>query len=301
MGFTVLLFTFFINSLDGCIAIMTLTIWRFSGGIGFLFIDKLHKTHEILGAQKAPSYLELIRQRKILLYLFPWIMFSVINFAEAPILEIVFGTNVFAFLQLVEFAFIGVFAILGGTLADIAGRKRVVIPGFVMLGIEYAALSAFSDIPFAPYLFVTLDGITWGLLYSVFLTVLWGDLGEHYEKEKYYSLGVIPFLLLTILTILIKPYANDISPSTAFSIASFCLFLAVIPLMYAPETLPEKVMKDRDLQSYVDKAKQKVQKEAEKSQKKNPDKAEKESEKGKEEPEETPEDAEARKLAEKYY
>jgi len=81
------------------------------------------------------------------------------------------------------------------------------------------------------------------------------------------------------------------------TIASFFLFLAVIPLMYAPETLPEKAMKDRDLKSYTEKALEKAQKEAEKSQKKQPDKTEK----GKEEPKETPEDAEARKLAEKYY
>jgi len=32
------------------------------------------------------------------------------------------------------------------------------------------------------------------------------------------------------------------------------LFLAVLPLVYAPETLPEKQMKDRELKNYIDKA-----------------------------------------------
>jgi MFS family permease len=299
VGFIVLFFALLMSTLEPWSAVIALTIWRLFGGIGFLFLNKKYRAHEIRGAQKAPSYLELIRKRQMLLYLFPWIMFSIINFAEAPILEIVFKAD-FAFVQLIEFAFIGVFAIVGGVIADIAGRKRVVIAGFVMLGIEYAALSAFSNLQFALYLFMTLDGITWGLLYSVFLTVVWGDLGEHYEKEKYYTLGGVPFLLSTILTILIQPYAESIPPSTAFSIASFFLFLAVIPLMYAPETLPEKAIRDRDLKSYTEKALKKAQKETEKSQKKHPE-AEKETEKGKGEPEETPEDAEARKLAEKYY
>jgi MFS family permease len=254
VGFTVLFFAFLISTLEPWSAIIVLTIWRLFGGIGFLFLGKKYKTHEILGAQEAPSYLELIRKREMLLYLFPWIMFSFINFAEAPLLGIVFEADIFAFLQLVEFAFVGIFAIVGGIIADIAGRKRVVIAGFVMLGIEYAALSAFSNLQFALYLFVTLDGITWGLLFSVFLTVIWGDLGEHYEKEKYYTLGGVPFLLSTILTILIKPYAKIIPASTAFSIASFFLFLAVIPLMYAPETLPEKTIKDRELKNYLEKA-----------------------------------------------
>jgi MFS family permease len=252
VGFTVLVFAFLISMLGQWEAIIVLTIWRLLGGICF---PVLNRKHAKPAAQKSLSYLELIRKRAILLYLFPWVMFSLINFAEAPLLEKVFGAEFFAFVQLVEFAFIGIFAIVGGIIADIAGRKRVVIAGFIMLGIEYAAMSAFSNSPAILYLFLTLDGITWGLLFSVFLTVIWGDLGENYEKEKYYTLGGVPFLLSTFLTILIKPYASVISITTAFSFASFFLFLAVIPLMYAPETLPEKSIKDRELKSYIEKAK----------------------------------------------
>ena len=107
---------------------------------------------------------------------------------------------------------------------------------------------------FISYVFMTLDGITWGLLFSVFLTVVWGDLGEGYEKEKFYVIGGVPFLLANFLSVLINPYAASIPLGTAFTVASFFLFVAVIPLMYAPETLPEKAMKDRDLKSYVEKA-----------------------------------------------
>jgi len=256
VGFAVLIFAFLISMLGQWETIVALTIWRFFGGVGFL---ALNKKHEKLAAQKSPSYLELIRKREVLLYLFPWVMFSLINFAEAPMLErvfnAIFGTEFFAFMQLAEFAFIGIFAIVGGIVADFAGRKRVVIAGFVMLGIEYAALSAFSNSPVTLYLFLTLDGITWGLLFSVFFTALWGDLGENHEKEKYYTLGGLPYILANFLYILIKPYASDISTTTAFSLASFFLFLAVIPLMYAPETLPEKKIRERELKGYIDKAK----------------------------------------------
>jgi MFS family permease len=190
--------------------------------------------------------------------LFPWVMISFINFAEAPLLERVFGAEFFVFAQFVEFAIQGIFAIVGGIVADVAGRKRVVIAGFIMLGIEYAALSAFSSSPVALYLFLALDGVTWGLLFSVFFMAIWGDLGENYEKEKYYTLGGLPFVLAAFLSVLIKPFASDIPPGTAFSFASFFLFLAVIPLMYAPETLPEKSIKDRELQCYIEKAQKKA-------------------------------------------
>jgi hypothetical protein len=46
-----------------------------------------------------------------------------------------------------------------------------------------------------------------------------------------------------------------IQPTAAFSIAGFFLFLAVLPLMYAPETLPERKIRLRQLRSYVEAAK----------------------------------------------
>jgi MFS family permease len=263
VGFTVLILAFLINMLGQWETVIILAVWRLFGGIAFLFLKKKNTK---LDSQKSPSYLELIRKKEILLYLFPWVMFCFINFAEAPILEGVYGEQVFAFVQLAESAFVGFVAIIGGFIADITGRKRIVIAGFVMLGIEYAALSAFNspDSPATLYLFLILDGITWGLLASVFFTVIWGDLGENHEKEKYYALGGIPYLLGNFLYILFKTYAVDVSPTAAFSFASFFLFLAVLPLMYAPETLPEKKIKERELKKYIEKAR----KEAEKIQEK---------------------------------
>jgi MFS family permease len=168
-------------------------------------------------------------------------------------LATVFGAD-FALVQIVEYAIAGIIAVVGGIIADVSGRKRIIIAGFVMLGIEYAAMSAFSSSPVTMYLFLALDGITWGLFVSIFLTVIWGDLGENSEKEKYYTLGGLPFLLAGISSILIEPSAGSIPVVTAFSFASFFLFLAVIPLMYAPETLPEKTIKDRELKSYLERA-----------------------------------------------
>ncbi len=295
VGFIFLAFGLLISVSGLFEAIILLAIWRLIGGVGFFFLSRTHEKTEVL---KSPSYLDLLRKKEILLYLFPWVMFSLINFIETPMLARVFGDK-FALVEIVEFGFAGIFAFIGGFVADIAGRKRVVIAGFVMLGIEYATMSVFSAYSFAIYIFTTLDGITWGLLYSVFLTVIWGDLGENFEKEKFYALGGIPFLLAAFLSVLIQPYANGINLATAFTLASFFLFAAVIPLMYAPETLPEKAIKDRDLKSYVEKAQKAAQKEEGKNQKKEKKKNQQAPEGEKEE--NTKEYNEARKLAEKYY
>jgi MFS family permease len=185
-------------------------------------------------------------------------MFCIINFAETPILNQVFIED-FALMSISEYAIIGVVATIAGFFADRVGRKRIVIAGFIMLGIEYAALSVFSDTA-ALYLYFILDGITWGFLFSVFFMAIWGDLGEDYKKEKFYTLGGLPFLLAGFFSIIIQPRVSEISPPAAFSLAAFFLFLAVLPLMYAPETLPEKKMRERELKGYLEKAKKEAAK-----------------------------------------
>ncbi|KON32897.1 MAG: hypothetical protein AC479_06290 [miscellaneous Crenarchaeota group-6 archaeon AD8-1] len=251
VGICVLGFAALYMNFDMLQMVTLLTIWRFFGWVGF---KSLNKNRQEIDVQKAPSYLELLTDRKILLYLFPWIMFTIINFAETPIVQELFGSE-FLLMQLVTWFFVGVFAVIGGYLADIVGRKKVVIAGFIMLGLEYAALSVFSASNITLYSYAILDGISWGLLFSVFFMSLWGDLGQYHIKEKYYVLGGLPYLLANFLYVLINPivpYIDD--PSIAFTFASFFLFLAILPLVYAPETLPEKKIRERELKNYVVKA-----------------------------------------------
>jgi MFS family permease len=299
VGFAVLSIALLISTLSQLVILIVLALWRLLTGIGFMVLTRKHAQ---LSTQKFPRYIEVIRKRETLLYWVPWVMFAIVNFTEMPILErafnSVFGQDFFVFLQLAEFAFIGIFAVIGGAIADIAGRKKVVITGFIMLGIEYAMISVFSITSITGYLFLILDGITWGLLFSVFFTVLWGDLGENQEKEKYYVLGGLPYLLAGFLPIVMRPYVEGVATGTAFSFASFFLFIAVIPLMYAPETLPEKTLKDRNLKSYIEKAQKIAEKQNEKNEINSSDKTENEK---KDEAKESPEDEETRKLAEKYY
>ncbi|MGF3522480.1 MAG: hypothetical protein ACQXXJ_05215, partial [Candidatus Bathyarchaeia archaeon] len=58
----------------------------------------------------------------------------------------------------------------------------------------------------------------------------------------------------------------EVSKDALFSYASVFIFLAVLPLIIAPETLSEKLMKKRELESYVKEALKKAQKTSEKTQ-----------------------------------
>jgi MFS family permease len=228
-----------------------MTLWRLAGLVLFLATYKTKKKSE---EQTAPPYSEILSQRDFALYFLPWIMFCLINWIEAPLLSNLFR-DLYNLIGFVEVILAGVFALIGGIIADLAGRKRVVMIGFVILGLDYAMLSLISGMEVSGYVYALLDSIAWGMFASVFFMTLWGDLGRNHTKEKYYTLGGLPYLLAMFLSELVSPYVGIMPLGTAFSLASFFLFLAVVPLMYAPETLPEKKIKDRELKDYLDKAK----------------------------------------------
>ena len=147
VGLSVLVLGLMISVVGTLYVIIILGVWRLLGGIGFLLLNRKHEKIEDqkpLGHLQI-SYLTLLRKKEILLFLLPWVMFNVINFAEKPMLQNFFGVTQYSLVEFAEFIFIGIFAFIGGILADVGGRKRLIIAGFVMLGFEYAALSLFSS------------------------------------------------------------------------------------------------------------------------------------------------------------
>ena len=251
-----------------------------------------------------PQYKKILSQNSFILYFIPWLMFSLINYLVAPATPTLGGGT--ENLALLQTSFVGIFALLGGFFIDSMGRKRVAVTGFILLGLGTAVIGISSPLPSLPILYINaiLDGTAWGFLFVLFILTLWGDLSFSQSSEKYYALGVIPFFVSKFLDLTI---GNSISASLGnssalFSFGAFFLFLAVLPLIYAPETLPEKAMKDRDLKGYLVKAQKIVEKDALKNRKASVKLKEKETETHAEEKgESSKEYDEALKLAEKYY
>jgi MFS family permease len=240
-----------IGHLEVASAFVGLSIWRAIGLVTFYFLRPNEKTKE---PQQIPAYRSILRRRDMALYLIPWIMFVLINFTETAVLKKLFS-DLYFLAGLIEFALIGIFAVIGGFLADLMGRKRVVITGFVTLGIGYAVLSLAPTNIISWCSYTVIDGFAWGMFACVFFMSVWGDLADDKAKEKYYTVGGLPYLLAGFLPVVFERYADNINPVAAFSLASFFLFVAVLPLMYAPETLPEKRMREIELKDYVEKAK----------------------------------------------
>ena len=258
VGIVILLFAVLSSMLDSRAEIVLFTFFRLCGLLFFFLKPRQQMT--VLGRDH--SYSSILTDSNILFYLIPWIMFSLINWIESPIVEKLFGEELYTLITFAEVAISGIFAFVGGLFSDLVGRKRIIIVGFIMLGIEYAVLSFLQGVTISWYIYIFLDGISWGMFSVVFFIVLWGDLAKDGIKEKYYVIGGLPYLLAGFLRILVGQYVESINVSTAFSLASFFLFLAILPLIYAPETLPEKKIQERQIKKYVEEAKKVAKKEA---------------------------------------
>jgi hypothetical protein len=202
--------------------------------------------------ERGVSFRDVFDNRAFVLYFVAWLMFSMVDGFEEFSISQYQGEFSFA-MNIVEPIIAGFSALVGGILADRTGRKKVVIFGFVSLGIAYAVLGIFSQWSTSWLLYFVIDGMAIGLLWAMFTIVIWGELATR-GTEKYYAVGEVPFFLTQILYLLSKPYVALDQYSSAFSLAAFFLFIAVVPLLYAPETLPEKKIQERQLRIYTEEA-----------------------------------------------
>ncbi|MEM4704144.1 MAG: MFS transporter [Candidatus Bathyarchaeia archaeon] len=231
---------------------LVLASWRATGFIAFLLL----RQHKKIDAEKSSSFVQILKTRQFFLYLVPWAIFSLVNYLAWSINMEFLGEDFIHFLTSIENIIAGIFALIAGFVSDIFGRKRLLMAGFVIFGLGYAVLGVFPLNIYSWYLYTVMDGVAWGIIYIIFLFTIWGDLAEGKPSEKHYALGLLPSSLSSFLHLTVGSFvATAVSPYAIFSFAAFFLFLAVLPLMYAPETLPEKTLKDRELRQYIDKAK----------------------------------------------
>ncbi len=245
------LFALFLETLNLAVISIIFAMWRASGLIIFFLKPEEKTTSRI---EKNVSFTSVFHDKSFILYFVAWFMFCLVDRFEQPILKNFFGD--FHFLIVMAGPIIGSFsALTAGLLSDRIGRKRVVLYGFITLGIAYAIIGIIPAISFSWYFYLVIDSIATGILWVTFILILWGDLSGSRTSEKYYVIGETPYFLSSIIQLLSTSYIMLIPPLSAFSLASFFLFLAVLPLLYAPETLPEKKIRLRKLRGYMAAAK----------------------------------------------
>ena len=249
------LFLLGVGHLDIFSSSLLLAAWR-SLALGVFL---LHVNTDDVVQLKPVSYFSILRRGTFFLYFFPWLAFCLVNYFETQVLGEFYGESMSALIVTIEVMVGALFCPIAGWLMDLKGRKRVIIAGLVMLGLGHALLSLFPLIPLVQAFYMIADGIAFGIFTVAFIFVVWGDMSNGERGEKFYALGNIAIPVAVMLSIFFSPWLKMIDASSAFSLASFFIFLAIIPIFFAPELLPEKVIKEREIRKYVEEAKKVAQ------------------------------------------
>jgi MFS family permease len=229
-------------------------LWRGAG----LSIYWLKKKKQDTSEATKTSFFSILNNRSFLLYFIAWLMFCLVDTMEKSIVEQVLLTRfseLLSTMNLVEPIIATSFILIAGFMCDWIGRKKIVLSGFVSLGVAYAILGFLGiESYFSWYMYFVVDGAAWGIFYLTFVLILWGDLSQPGSREKYYTLGSVPFFISYIIPHFVEFGTEELAAGFYFSVAAFFLFLAILPLIYAPETLPEKKMELRRLRSFAEEA-----------------------------------------------
>jgi MFS family permease len=214
---------------------------------------------------KERSWTAVLTTNGFWLYFVSWLMFnlagSLFNLFELPS----FSESGMATIRRLEepLMFLGVVfsALISGFASDRFGRKKTIMFGLSILGLSYGFFRIATS-PETYLLNALINGAAWGtIMVSYGLTVI-GDFAKTCSKEKFYAIGVIvPLYIFSFVSIFsgfvnISFLANEIS-----TILTMILFISLIPLVYAPETLPKHKIRRRRIDEHITKLKKLVEEE----------------------------------------
>jgi sugar phosphate permease len=178
-------------------------------------------------------------KRIIILYSVPWILFSLINATLAKNISLNISQQVPSSFYLLLIVFQGIAtvfgALSGGILADLSGRRLSLAFSLTLYGTSSALAGIVNNYPIFCFVYVA-NGLSWGILLTLYTFVVWGDLANKKNCARMYSIGLITFYL-TIGAGLLPTQISQISLVVSSLVSCALIFLSNIPIFLAPELI----------------------------------------------------------------
>jgi MFS family permease len=192
-------------------------------------------------------------QRDFIFYIIPWI---IVNIAAGLASSFIPGSESFVLASEIgnqlRFIFIAVFGTVAGVIADRFGRKWPLAIGLLMFASSFAILGLSMSAEIAT-LYLAVSGIAWGSFFVVFLAIP-GDLSVAGAREKAYALGTLSPLAILLCLMTVPPdFLSSYPTSPILQVLSLVLFLSLISVFKAKETLPEETMLEREIREHIKK------------------------------------------------
>ena len=198
---------------------------------------KLRKAHLQAKKLEKGNYFE---KRTFLLYLVPWILFSLINASLAKNISFHVSQqfpSLYVTLTILQVVAAIIGTLVAGLIADFFGRRLAVALSLTSYGLS-SALAGIASQPEIFYFVYVGNGLSWGMLLTLYGFAIWGDLSNKENCAKIYSIGLAVFYATQGVGLLPLNQIFMI-PLVVSSLASCVLiFLSNVPIALAPELQP---------------------------------------------------------------
>ena len=242
IGFFVFLLFFIVNYSIGSTLDFTDSVWLCLSINLLPFVGLLFKNFRVKLISIRKQSVNYYEKRVFVLYFIPWIVFSLINSTLATNTSSIIRQQISSSLlfSLVSAQIAGVICgvLLGGLIADLFGRRFSLVFSLTFFGFCTALVGLFTN----NFVFIVVygaSGLTWGILFVLYIFVVWGDLSSQDTRIKIYSIGLISYFLSLGAGSVIN-FSMPIFQSALLSV--MIIFVLNMPIIFAPELLPSYVL-----------------------------------------------------------
>ena len=206
--------------------------------------------------QAAEKGEKTFEKRVMLLYLIPWIIFSMVNvtLAKNNSFCIVQQTSAsfYVFLEALEVIGVSIGAITMGFLADFVGRRITASVALTLYGF-CSALGGLFDTKWAFSLTFLIGGVSWGSFFVLFFLVIWGDLANKENWAKIYALGLVTYFASQGVSSLVPQVF--LSLETGALVTCLISFFAIVPIFAVPELSSNDFIENMRIKRHIDSVK----------------------------------------------
>jgi MFS family permease len=195
-----------------------------------------------------------VGKRTILLYLVPWMIFSLLNSTLAKSISFhisrYFDEPSLMLLRVLQTVGVSLGALTGGAIADFFGRRLSLALGLTLYGFS-TAISGITESYEMFYLVFLSNGLNWGIFLVVYSFVVWGDLATIETCHYMYAIGLAVSYSTAGLGALVSSQLMQIPLTAAAIISCSLIFLSNAPLVLAPELLSSDFREKIRLRLYI--------------------------------------------------
>jgi MFS family permease len=138
---------------------------------------------------------------------------------------------------------------VGGVVADFFGRRHSLALSLTLYGIGSAFVGLLQDnvIFLVAY---AVNGLSWGILFVLYIFVVWGDLATEKNVERMYSVGLVVFYSILGVGVF-SPQISQAPLITTALASCLLIFFLNVPVLLAPELLPSDVREKARLALHI--------------------------------------------------